>query len=104
LLASAREGDTTAAAAFARAGNALGVAVASAAHLLELDVVAVGGGLSQAGDILLEPARDAFARHAQMDFAARCRLLPAALGPDAGLVGAAAFVSAGTSYWTAGAD
>jgi glucokinase len=78
--------------------------VASAAHLLELDVVAVGGGLSRAGGLLLDPARAAFARHARMDFAARCRLVPAALGPDAGLVGAAALVSAGTAYWTGGAD
>jgi glucokinase len=104
LLASARAGDPTAAAAFARGGDALGVAVASAAHLLELDVVAVGGGLARAGDLLLGPARAAFDRHTKMDFAAGCRLLPAALGPDAGLVGAAALVSAGATYWTAGAD
>jgi glucokinase len=90
-------------AAFARAGNALGVAIASAAHLLELDVVAVGGGLTHAGELLLGPARAAFARHARMKFAAKCRIVRAALDVDAGLIGAAALVSCGDRYWTAGA-
>ncbi len=70
LLADARGGDAVAVAAFSRAGNALGVAIASAVHLLELEVVAVGGGLSTAGDLLLGPARVAFARHVKMEFAA----------------------------------
>jgi glucokinase len=104
LLAAARAGDGTAVAAFARAGTALGVAIASAASLIELDVVAIGGGLSNAGDLLLGPARSAFARHARIEFAARCRIVPAGLGANAGLVGAAALVWCGTRYWTAGAD
>lgn len=104
LLAAAREGDAVAVASFERAGAALGVAIASAAHLLELDVVVVGGGLSSAGDLLLAPARAAFVRHAQMEFAARCRIVPSGLGADAGLVGAAALVACGDRYWPAGAD
>ncbi|HTW19981.1 MAG TPA: ROK family protein [Mycobacteriales bacterium] len=104
LLDAARAGAEVAVAAFARAGEALGVAIASAAHLLELDVVAVGGGLTAAGDLLLGPARSAFARHARMDFVRDCRIVPAALGNDAGLVGAAALVAAGDRYWPAGAD
>jgi glucokinase len=104
LLDAARGGDSVAVAAFERAGRALGVAVASAAHLLELDMVVVGGGVAHAGDLLLEPARAAFARHARMDFVTRCRIVPASLGQDAGIVGAAAFVAAGDQYWPAGAD
>jgi glucokinase len=104
LLASAQAGDAVAVAAFARAGAALGLAVASAACLLELDVVAVGGGLSGAGHLLLDPAREAFSRHAGLDFAARCRLVGAGLGADAGLVGAAALVAGDHRYWPAGAD
>ena len=102
--ADAEAGDAIAVAAFARAGEALGIAIASAAHLFELDVVAVGGGLSNAGELLLAPARTAFARHARMEFAAGCRIVRAALGADAGLVGAAALVACGDRYWTAGAD
>jgi glucokinase len=104
LLDAARAADPVAVAAFERAGRALGVAVASAAHLLELELVVVGGGLSNAGELLLEPARVAFARHARMDFVTRCRIVPAALGADAGIIGAAALVAAGDQYWPSGAD
>jgi glucokinase len=104
LLADARLDDPIATAAFERAGNALGVAIASAVHLLELDVVVVGGGLSMAGDLLLGPARAAFERHVHLDFAARCLIVPAALGGDAGLVGAAALVVGDDGYWAGGAD
>jgi glucokinase len=93
LVADAAGGDGACAAAICRAGEALGVALAAAAHLLELDRVVVGGGLAVgAGDLLLAPARRAYARCARMDFAARCEIVPAALGNDAGLVGAAALV------------
>jgi glucokinase len=92
LLADARAGDAIAVAAFERAGNAVGVAIASAAHLLELDVVAIGGGMSNAGELLLAPARMAFAHHVRMAFASSCRIELAELGADAGLVGAAALV------------
>lgn len=104
LVVAAKTGDTEALDALARAGWALGVALASAAHLLELDMVAVGGGLAHAGELVLGPARAGFARHARMGFAARCRIVRAALDVDAGLIGAAAFVSCGDRYWTAGAD
>jgi glucokinase len=105
LLAAARGGNEIAQAAFERAGTALGRAVAGAASLLELDVVAVGGGLANAaGDLLLSPARAEFDRHAGMEFARRCRIVPAELGLDGGLIGAAAFVAVGDQYWPSGAD
>jgi len=104
LVTAARDGDEVARAAVCRCGEALGVALASTAHLLDLDVVAVGGGIANAGDLLFEPARAAFARHARMDFASRCRIVPATLGPDAGIVGAAALVACGDRYWPIGAD
>ena len=86
-------GDRVAVAALLRAGEALGVAAANAAHLLELDAVVVGGGLAVgAGDLILAPARAAFARHARMAFTARCAIVPAELGTDAGVIGAAALV------------
>ena len=104
LAESARAGDAVATAAFARAGDALGVALASVAATLDLDTVAIGGGLANAGELLLSPARAAFDRHARLDFSRRCRITPAELADDAGLVGAAAFVLAPEHYWPAGAD
>lgn len=88
LVASARDGDAVALAALTRAGRALGVALASVAPVLDLDVVAVGGGLANAGELLLAPARAAFDRHARLEFTRRCRIVAAQLGGDAGLVGA----------------
>jgi glucokinase len=104
LAESARAGDAVALAAFTRAGRALGVALASVATLLDLDAVAIGGGLAKAGDLLLGPTRAAFERYAALDFARRCRITAAELGDDAGVVGAAAFVLAGDHYWPVGAD
>jgi glucokinase len=104
LARSAYTGNPIAVAAFTRAGDALGVALASAAALLELQVVVVGGGLARAGDLLLSPARESFRRHAGLDFVRRCRIVPAAGGTDAGLIGAAALVVPGERYWSPGAD
>jgi glucokinase len=104
LASSARAGNEIARAAFARAGNALGIGLASAVALLELQVVVVGGGLAGAGELLLAPARESFRRHAGLAFVQRARIVPAAAGPDAGLIGAAALVVPGEAYWSASAD
>jgi glucokinase len=93
LVGSARDGDPVAVAALQRAGRALGFALANAAHLFELQRVAVGGGLAVgAGELLLAPAREAFAQHARLDFAGRCEIVPAQLGREAGMIGAAELV------------
>jgi glucokinase len=102
LARDATRGHPTARRAMRRAGEALGVAIASATHLCDLQVVAVGGGLSRAGRLLFVPLEEAFRRHASMDFAREVRVVPAMLGQQAGLVGAAALVLAGDSYWSPG--
>ena len=97
----AARGHPVAVRALNRAGWALGVAIASATHLCDLDVVAVGGGLSQAGPLLFRPLEETFRTHARMEFAREVRVVPAALGQTAGLVGAAAFIFSADRYWTA---
>lgn len=93
LVADARSGDDVAVAALRRAGEALGAAIASAAHLLELEVAVVGGGLAVgAGELIFGPAGEAFTRHAHMEFATKCSIVPAELGSDAGVIGAAGLV------------
>lgn len=101
LAADARAGDQVAIAAMRRAGRALGIAIASATHLCDLDVVTIGGGLSQTGDLLFSPLEEALREHARMDFAQRVKVVSAALGQDAGLVGAAALVLGEDRYWRA---
>ncbi|MET0741504.1 MAG: ROK family protein [Candidatus Nanopelagicales bacterium] len=98
----ATRGHPVATEALRRAGHAIGVAVASAVHLMDLDVVAVGGGVAQAGSLLFEPLDAALRSQARMDFARRVQVVPTSLGQAAGLVGAAALVVAGDSYWPPG--
>jgi glucokinase len=89
-------------AAMRRAGRALGIAIASAAHLCDLEVVSIGGGLSQAGAVLFDPLEESLRAHAKLKFVRRLGVVPAALGQSAGLVGAAALILAGDRYWTGG--
>ncbi len=90
LAAAAAEGDPVALRAFASVGEWLGVGLAGIVGGLDPAVVLIGGGVSRAGDLLLEPARAALARtlvgaaHREVP-----PVLPTALGADAGLVGAA---------------
>ena len=92
LAAAAAAGDDLALRNLARAGRAVGTAIASCASLLDLEVAAIVGGFSQSGPPFWEPLRQAFATHAGLPFAAACRVVPGRLGEAAGLLGAAAFV------------
>src|SRR5664279_1360907 len=83
-------GDPIALAAFQRAGAALGLAIAGAVTLLDLDLVVIGGGVAAAGPLLFDPIAEAYSRYAALGFAKRPRVVPAMLGGTAGLIGAAA--------------
>lgn len=100
LADDAERGHAVAVAALRRAGLAVGTAIASATCLCDLEVVAVGGGISQAGALLFDPLQEALTVHARLDFARNVRAVPAALGQTAGLVGAAALIIEGDRYWT----
>lgn len=90
VTAAAEDGDLLAHQAFASVGGWLGVGLANLVAAIDPDVVVVGGGVSAAGDRLLEPARAALARSL---VGVEHRVVPpvvaAALGPQAGAVGAA---------------
>lgn len=101
LSAAAAAGDPVAVAALARAGRALGIGIAGAVALTDVAVVALGGGLAQAGESLWVPLHASYAEHAALSFSAAVPVRPAAHGPQAGLVGAAALVAAGQRYWHA---
>lgn len=92
LAAAAATGDAVALRSVARAGRAVGTAIASCANLLDLEVAAIVGGFSQSGPPFWEPLQQAFATHASFPFAAACRVIPGQLVGTAGLLGAAAFV------------
>jgi glucokinase len=89
LVERARSGDEDARAALAEIGSFLGAAIGSLANLFDPDVVVVGGGFGEAaGDLVLGPAREAARREALSPADRELRIVPAALGADAGLVGA----------------
>jgi len=102
LASDGAQGHPVGLAAMRRAGRALGIAIASATYLCDLEVVSIGGGLSQAGALLFEPLEEARRAHTRLAFARQVQVVPAALGQNAGLVGAAALVLAGDRYWTGG--
>ncbi|MFF7052987.1 ROK family protein [Streptomyces griseorubiginosus] len=86
----ARAGDPVAVASFARAAQALAAGIAATATLVEIDIAVIGGGVGKAGDILFEPLRKALGGYATLSFVQRLTIVPAQMGTDAGLVGAAA--------------
>lgn len=86
----ARDGDVAALELMGDVGRWLGVGLANLVAALDPGTIVVGGGVSEAGDLLLEPAREVFARRVT---GRGHRPLPpiraAALGPAAGMIGAA---------------
>ncbi|MEU7765995.1 ROK family protein [Nocardia sp. NPDC049190] len=88
LSEAAHAGDETAVAALHRAGTALGAAIASAAALLDIDRVVIGGGFAQSGEPLWRPLRAALAEHARLGYLAQLRVVPSRVTHGATLVGA----------------
>lgn len=89
LADAAARGNVVAVRAFHRGATALAAMIASVAAVCDLDLVVVGGGVAKSGRALFEPLRAALADYAGLDFLAGLRVVPAELGDDAGLVGAA---------------
>jgi glucokinase len=67
----------------------LGMGIASIVSILNPEMVVLGGGLFQAGDLLLRPVRKEFKRWAQPLAAKKVRIVLSSLGEDTGLYGAA---------------
>ncbi|MFI6098453.1 ROK family protein [Lentzea sp. NPDC051213] len=92
LAAAALSGEEIPIVAFERAGQAVGMAIAGASALCDLELAVIGGGVAQAGELLFEPVRQALKTHAGLSYLAGLEVRAAELGGEAGLVGAAALV------------
>ena len=91
IAKAAREGDTLAIQALARAGNFIGQAIANFLHIFNPTAVILGGGVIQSGTLLMEPLRASMEKHAMSpDYYSDLLLTTSALGDDAGLIGALA--------------
>jgi glucokinase len=96
ITQAAHEGDPTARELLAEIGNWLGVGIANLAAAFDPGTFVIGGGLSAAGDLLLAPARETFKRQLTgRGYRPEARIVAAALGNDAGLIGAADLARSG---------
>ncbi|GAA1251542.1 ROK family glucokinase [Janibacter melonis] len=94
ITEAARAGDRTSVELLAEIGTWLGIGMANLAAAIDPEVFVVGGGVSAAQDLLLGPAREAFGRQLTgRGYRPQARIEVATLGPDAGLIGAAALAS-----------
>jgi glucokinase len=89
LADAAVHGDALALAAFRRAATGLAAMIASVAAVCDLDLVVIGGGVAKSGELLFGPLRAALPAYAGLSFVSPVRVVPAELGGEAGMVGAA---------------
>jgi glucokinase len=90
IAEAARAGDSLAQELYRTAGEAVGRGIASAAALLDLELVVIGGSIAlRAWDLLGPPLRAELERTARLDFTHAVRVVHADLGDTAGLLGAA---------------
>jgi len=90
----AQSGDALAGEIIERAGEIIGRYMADLAHTFNPQAFVLGGGVSQLGPLLFEPIERSFHTHV-MDpaYLKDLRVVPAALGDDAGLIGAMVLAS-----------
>ena len=89
---SARAGDPIALASFDRSAKAIAAAIAGTAALVDMEAAVIGGGVAKSGEVLFGPLREHLKEYARLSFTRDVTVHPAALGGDAGLIGAAALV------------
>ncbi|MBN1964018.1 MAG: ROK family protein [Anaerolineae bacterium] len=88
----AQQGDEAAARVWQRVGHMLGIGLVNLVNIVSPTRIAVGGGIAQAGELLLEPARQVIRERAFPPQHRRAEIVQAALGDLSGAYGAAAMV------------
>jgi glucokinase len=91
IAVAALAGDALSREAYNRAGKYLGLALANYLHIFNPAIIICGGGVSQTGDLIFEPAREALKKNVlDSSYLQDLTLTTAALGDDSGLMGALA--------------
>jgi glucokinase len=83
----AAQGDSLARQIVSKAGEALGVAVATMAMIIDIELFVVGSSVARAGDLLLEPARQTVPHHCYQSVSCRLRIETAQLWDDGPILG-----------------
>ena len=89
VVDAADTGDEAACEALALLGHRLGIGIANAINAFDPEVLAIGGGVSRAGDLLLDPARETARRFVLPGVGTRTEIRTARVGQKAGVLGAA---------------
>ncbi len=89
IIDAAKEGDNESLQIINHAGKLLGKGLAIIANLFDPQIIIIGGGVSQAGDIILDPIKEGFKEHGLKDIVASVEIVLAHLGNQAGMIGAA---------------
>ncbi len=89
VVDSAQDGDESALEALRIHGERLGIGIANVVNLFDPDLVVIGGGVSRAGELLLEPARRSARAYILPGVGTQTEIRIARYGPQAGVRGAA---------------
>jgi len=87
----AQNGDSLALEVISKAATYLGIGLVNLVNIFNPEMIIIGGGLAKVGDLLLEPARRVVRERAFQLSARLVRIVPAQLGDDAAVLGAAIF-------------
>jgi glucokinase len=92
IAAEAKKGDAVSLEVFEETGYWVGLCVANLINLLNPEMIVIGGGIAQAGELLMEPIRRTAYACAIRSLSRSCQIVPADLGDNAGVLGGAALV------------
>lgn len=88
----AEEGDPVAKRIFEIVGEYIGIGLTSVINLLNPEKVIIGGGVAEAGDLLLDPIRRTIRERAMVVAGSAVEIVPAELGNSAGVIGASMLI------------
>lgn len=88
----AKQGDPVAKRIFTIMGEYIGYGLTSVVNLLNPEKIIIGGGVADAGDILLNPIRETIKKRAMSVAASAVEIVPAQLGNSAGVIGASLLI------------
>lgn len=88
----ARKGDSLCKLVVEETGRYLGIGIANIVNIINPEMIILGGGMAKAGDLLFKPVRKYAREHSFTAAMEGVKIVPAALGVNAGAIGAVAFV------------
>ncbi len=92
ILAAARAGEKQALDALGETGKWLGIGLAGLVPIFAPELIVIGGGIAAAGELLLEPTRASFHRHAALGASENLTIVGSQFDGWAGVIGVASLV------------